>query len=134
MGTATTGIRNDQMPAVRVVRRDLDEPHGGNGKDRRTAPAPARNFTDLTGRVAVVVGGTSGLGRSIALGMAQAGATVVPVGRRQDRIDGICAEIETLGRKTLRQTVDVTQRKSLDALRDKVETAFGASRARRRVE
>ncbi len=125
MGTAATDIHKDQMPAVRVVRRDLDEPHGGNGNGRRVAPAPARNFTDLTGRVAVVVGGTSGLGRSIALGMAQAGATVIPVGRRRDRIEDICAEIESLGRKTLRQTVDVTQRKSLHELRDKVETAFG---------
>lgn len=122
MSTAATDIRNDQMPAVRVVRRDLDD-SGGTG--RRIAASPVRNFTDLTGRVAVVVGGTSGLGRTIALGMAQAGAAVVPVGRRRERLDAVCDEIEHLGRKTLRHTVDVTCRKSLDDLREKVAAAFG---------
>lgn len=122
MSTAATDIHNDQMPAVRVVRRDLDE---SNGNGRRVAAAPARNFTDLTGRVAVVIGGTSGLGQAIALGMAQAGATVVPVGRRRARLDSVCDEIERLGRKTLRQTVDVTRRKSLNELRDNVVATFG---------
>jgi NAD(P)-dependent dehydrogenase (short-subunit alcohol dehydrogenase family) len=43
-----------------------------------------KNLMDLTGRVAVVIGGTSGLGRAIALGLAEAGAAVVPTGRRQE--------------------------------------------------
>jgi len=83
------------------------------------------NFTNLTGRVAVVVGGTSGLGRNVALGLARAGADVVPSGRRDHLVDEICAEIEQLGRQTLRRTVDVADRKSIDALRDVVQQHLG---------
>jgi NAD(P)-dependent dehydrogenase (short-subunit alcohol dehydrogenase family) len=73
---------------------------------------------DLDGRVAVVIGGTSGLGREIALGLAEAGADVIPTGRRADLVAQVCAEIEKLGRKTLRYPVDVSSRASIDALRD----------------
>src|SRR5947209_17803919 len=83
------------------------------------------NFTDLTGRIAVVVGGTSGLGRTIALGLARAGADVVPSGRRDQNVGEVCAELEKLGRQTLRHTVDVTDRKLIDALRDKFPERLG---------
>jgi NAD(P)-dependent dehydrogenase (short-subunit alcohol dehydrogenase family) len=83
------------------------------------------NFTDLTGRIAVVIGGTSGLGRAIALGLARAGADVVPSGRRDQNVEEVCAEIEKLGRQTLSRTVDVTDRNSIDALRDKVRERLG---------
>lgn len=73
---------------------------------------------DLSGRVAVVIGATSGIGRSLALGLAEAGADVVPTGRRANLIDEVCAEIEGLGRRTLRHPCDVLDRGSLDALRD----------------
>ena len=85
-----------------------------------------RNYTDLSGRVAVVIGGTSGLGRAMALGMAQAGADVVVTGRRVENINEVAAEIEKLGRRTLRQTCDVLDRNAVDALRDKVSAEFGA--------
>ena len=49
----------------------------------------AHKCCDLEGRVAVVIGGTSGLGRAIGLGLAEAGADVVPTGRRADRIDEV---------------------------------------------
>jgi len=97
------------------------------------APAPpveapaaqVRNITDLSGRVAVVIGGTSGLGRAIAIGLAEAGATVVPAGRRRDRAEEVCQQIQKLGRKTITQTVDVADRASLDELRARVEGTFG---------
>jgi NAD(P)-dependent dehydrogenase (short-subunit alcohol dehydrogenase family) len=79
---------------------------------------------DLDQRVAVVVGGTSGLGREIALGLAQAGAHVIATGRRPDLVDEVCAEIEKLGRKTLRCPVDVLSRASVHALRDTVMSRF----------
>jgi NAD(P)-dependent dehydrogenase (short-subunit alcohol dehydrogenase family) len=85
----------------------------------------AENFTDLTGRVAVVIGSTSGLGRTIALGLARAGADVVPTGRRESLVEEVCAEIERMGRQTLRQAVDVTDRSAIDALRDAVKERFG---------
>src|SRR5688572_28776471 len=83
------------------------------------------NFTDLTGRLAVVIGGTSGLGRTLALGLARAGANVVATGRRAQLVTEAGDEIEKLGRQTLRRTVDVTSRKSVDALRDAVRERFG---------
>jgi NAD(P)-dependent dehydrogenase (short-subunit alcohol dehydrogenase family) len=79
---------------------------------------------DLDGRVAVVVGGTSGLGRDIALALAHAGADVIPTGRRADLVDQVCSEIELLGRKTLQCPVDVLSRDSVDALRDAAVKAF----------
>lgn len=80
---------------------------------------------DLSGRVAVVMGGTSGIGRAIASGMAEAGADVVATGRREDKVQEVADEIEKLGRKSLRQTVNASIRESVDALRDAVLGHFG---------
>jgi NAD(P)-dependent dehydrogenase (short-subunit alcohol dehydrogenase family) len=63
--------------------------------------SPTKHLMDLTGRVAVVIGGTSGLGRKLAVGLAFAGADVVPTGRREPLIEEACLEIERAGRKTL---------------------------------
>lgn len=80
---------------------------------------------DLTSRVAVVIGATSGLGRAIALGLAQNGADVVPTGRREQQARDVCAEIEALGRNSLAVTADVTSRESLAMMRDSVLGRFG---------
>jgi len=90
-----------------------------------TSAGGSRNVTDLSGRVAVVIGGTSGLGRAIALGLAECGADVVPTGRRGPLVSDTCAEIERLGRRTVVQTVDVLSRGSLDHLRDTVCAELG---------
>ena len=84
-----------------------------------------KNYTDLTGRVAVVVGGTSGLGRAIALGLAEAGAAVVASGRRQELVDEVSAAITALGRESLNYSVNVSDRASIDTLRDAVLARFG---------
>lgn len=84
-----------------------------------------KNFTDLSGRVAVVIGGTSGLGRAIALGLAEAGADVVSSGRRQELAEEVCAQIRALGRESLSHSVNVSDRGSVDALRDAVVERFG---------
>ena len=86
----------------------------------------AENITDLTGRVAVVVGGTSGLGRAIALGLARAGARTVPAGRRGGLVREVCEEIERGGGKAFARTADVGARASVEALRDAVLERFGA--------
>jgi NAD(P)-dependent dehydrogenase (short-subunit alcohol dehydrogenase family) len=80
---------------------------------------------NLSGRVAVVMGGTSGIGRAIALGLAETGADVVSTGRRAALVNEIGDEIEKLGRKTLRAPVDASSRESIDALRDAVLQKFG---------
>jgi NAD(P)-dependent dehydrogenase (short-subunit alcohol dehydrogenase family) len=79
----------------------------------------------LEGRVAVIVGGTTGIGRTLSLGMAQAGAQVIASARRQAEVDATAAELEKLGRKTLRATCDVLDRASLVKVRDQVLSTFG---------
>jgi len=79
----------------------------------------------LAGRVAVVIGGTSGIGRVLALGLAEAGADVVPSSRRAERVEAAAREIEERGRRSLPVVSDVTDRRSLEALRDRALEAFG---------
>ncbi|MEO5925542.1 MAG: SDR family oxidoreductase [Bryobacteraceae bacterium] len=80
---------------------------------------------DLSGRVAVVAGGTSGLGRAVALALAQQGAAVIPTGRRVEHIESVCTDIRALGRKTMEHITDVGDRQSVDELRDAVLKEFG---------
>jgi NAD(P)-dependent dehydrogenase (short-subunit alcohol dehydrogenase family) len=69
---------------------------------------------DLGGKVAVVIGGSSGIGRTLARGLAEAGADVVASARRIELVNEIAGEIETLGRRSLRVSCDVTDRGSLE--------------------
>lgn len=80
---------------------------------------------DLNGRVAVVIGGTSGIGRAIAHGLAEAGADVVCTSRRAEQVETTAAEIEEKGRRTIRVTSDVSSRESLENLLNEAVTAFG---------
>jgi NAD(P)-dependent dehydrogenase (short-subunit alcohol dehydrogenase family) len=80
---------------------------------------------NLNGRVAVVMGGTSGIGRMMALGLADAGADVVASGRREELVNAIADEIEQRGRNALRRSSDVQSRESIDTLRDAVLKEFG---------
>jgi NAD(P)-dependent dehydrogenase (short-subunit alcohol dehydrogenase family) len=83
------------------------------------------NLFDLTGRTAVVVGGTSGIGRTLALGLADAGADVVASGRRAALVKDVAGEIERKGRQTLTMTSDVADVPSLERLRDACLQKFG---------
>jgi len=80
---------------------------------------------DLKGKSAVVIGGTSGIGRAIALGLAEAGADVAPTSRRLDQVESTAREIEALGRRSLRATSDVTDRASLQGVLDAAVKNFG---------
>ncbi|WP_213807530.1 glucose 1-dehydrogenase [Granulicella sp. dw_53] len=81
---------------------------------------------EFEGQCAVVLGGSSGIGRAIALGFARAGATVVVSSRSLDAVDTIATEIERFGGKTLRVASDVVDRESLECLREAVLGAFGS--------
>jgi NAD(P)-dependent dehydrogenase (short-subunit alcohol dehydrogenase family) len=80
---------------------------------------------DLSGRVAVIIGGTTGIGRALVDGLVQAGADVVPTSRRRDEVDAAVAAVKAAGKKSLAQACDVSDRKSLEALRDAVLAGFG---------
>ena len=79
----------------------------------------------LENKTAVVIGGTSGIGRAIAHGLAEAGGTVVCTSRRAEQVESTAAEIENFGRKTLRITSDVSDRSSLENLLEKCVGEFG---------
>jgi len=80
---------------------------------------------ELNKKVAVVIGGTSGIGATLARGLAKAGADVVPSGRRANQVEEVAAEIEGLGRRSLRMACDVTERTSLEKLLTAVLDKFG---------
>jgi NAD(P)-dependent dehydrogenase (short-subunit alcohol dehydrogenase family) len=80
---------------------------------------------DLTSKTAVVIGGTSGIGLTIARGLAQAGADVVPTGRRTERVEFAATEIRKVGRRSLAAPCDVNERTSLEALLKSVVAEFG---------
>ncbi len=84
-----------------------------------------KSLFDLTGHVAVVVGGTTGIGRAMALGLADAGADVVATSRRQQQVDEVAVELEERGAKTLRVASDVCDRSSLQEVCDRTLEAFG---------
>jgi NAD(P)-dependent dehydrogenase (short-subunit alcohol dehydrogenase family) len=80
---------------------------------------------NLDGKVAVITGGTSGIGRALSLGLAQAGADVIATARRQQQVDETAAEIENLGRRTLRIASDVCDRSTLESLAEATLEHFG---------
>ena len=80
---------------------------------------------DLSSKVAVVIGGTSGIGRALALGLAQAGADVVATGRREELVRAVAEEIRATGRKSLVVAADVSNRASIEAFHSGVLAEFG---------
>ncbi|MDT5121503.1 MAG: hypothetical protein QOC96_985 [Acidobacteriota bacterium] len=80
---------------------------------------------ELNGKVAVVIGGTSGIGRAIAHGLAEAGADVIPTARRMEQVEAAATEIEERGRRTLRLASDVSDRASLQRVLEESVRVFG---------
>ena len=81
---------------------------------------------DLKNKTAVVIGGTSGIGLALSRGLAQAGADVVPTGRRAEQVRSAAAEIVALGRRSFEQTCDVTDNASIERLLQSVCNVFGS--------
>ncbi len=84
------------------------------------------NYFDLTGKCAVVIGGTSGIGEALALGLARAGADVIATSRSGEGTRAMTDAIRDLGRRSLNITSDVTSRQSLEALHHAVKAEFPA--------
>lgn len=80
---------------------------------------------DLSNRTAVVIGATSGIGKAIALGLADAGADVVPTGRRENLAKEVASEIERRGRRSLAMAADVGDSDSLQRLAEATIAKFG---------
>jgi NAD(P)-dependent dehydrogenase (short-subunit alcohol dehydrogenase family) len=81
---------------------------------------------ELKDKTAVVIGGTSGIGLALSRGLAQAGANVVPTGRREEQVRASVSAVESLGRRSLAMTCDVTNDSSLENLLQLVCEAFGS--------
>jgi NAD(P)-dependent dehydrogenase (short-subunit alcohol dehydrogenase family) len=79
----------------------------------------------LEGKTAVIVGGTSGIGRALSLGLADAGADVIPSARRKEQVEETAAAIEAKGKRTLRVPSDVADRASLENLLAQTLEHFG---------
>src|SRR5439155_14388055 len=118
--TSTTAVgissarRRPQLPQRRV------EPVQQRNGAGETAPALAPPFDrfDLTGRVAIVTGGTRGLGRSIIRTLAQAGADIVVSSRKQEACDAAAKEVRSLGRRALALHCHVGHWDEIDTLVD----------------
>jgi NAD(P)-dependent dehydrogenase (short-subunit alcohol dehydrogenase family) len=83
------------------------------------------SLLDIRDRVIVVIGSTSGIGRALAVGLADHGAIVVPSGRREELLAELCREIDPDGSRTLCRRADARSRDSIDSLRDAVMEKFG---------
>lgn len=81
---------------------------------------------DLSNQTAVVIGGTSGIGHAIALGLAKAGANVVATGRREELAKVAAEEIRKLGRRSIAVATDVLERSSIEALLAAARAEFGS--------
>jgi len=84
---------------------------------------------ELTNKTAVVIGGTSGIGLALTRGLAQAGANVVPTGRRAEQVKNAAAEVAALGQRSLAQTCDVTDNSSLEGCSNRYALNSAACRS-----
>jgi len=84
-----------------------------------------KSILSLEGKIAVVIGGTSGIGRALSLGLADAGADVIASARRPELVEETAVEIERRGRQTLRLSSDTCNRASLERLLAAALQRFG---------
>ncbi len=79
----------------------------------------------LDGKVAVVTGGSRGIGKALALGLAKAGADVAVVSRSQEALEAVAEQIRSEGRKALAVSTDITRKDSVTAMAEQVYAQFG---------
>src|SRR6516162_7703107 len=86
---------------------------------------PTTELFDLSGRISIVTGGNGGIGRAIALGLAQAGAAVAVLARNEEKNQRVIGELQAPGVRTLAVRIDVTERGQLQPALKKVEETLG---------
>ena len=86
---------------------------------------PTTELFDLSGRVALVTGGNGGIGRSIAMGLAQAGAAVAILARNEEKNQRVLSELQALGVRALAVRADLNERGQLQPALEKVEETLG---------
>jgi carbohydrate kinase (thermoresistant glucokinase family) len=118
-------IVNDRPPDEVVERIVAKLGRPNKIAEERGSNSMGHSLFDLTGKTAVVIGGTSGIGLAMAVGLAEAGADVAASSRRQEQVDEAAALIESRGRKSLRLTSDVGDRATLEKLLDQTVKAWG---------
>jgi NAD(P)-dependent dehydrogenase (short-subunit alcohol dehydrogenase family) len=116
---------NDRPPGEIVDRILLGFGRTQKVLEKRGNNSMGHSLFDLTGKTAVVVGGTSGIGLAMAVGLAEAGADVVASSRRKEQVEEAAALIEGRGRKALRLTSDVSDRATMEALLNETVNAWG---------
>ena len=85
----------------------------------------ALSSLSLKNKTAVVIGGTSGIGLTLAIGLAEGGANVVPTGRRAELVEVAAEQIRKRGQRSLALTCDVMDRGSMQQLLDQAAKEFG---------
>src|SRR4051812_23111807 len=102
--------------------------HGGwprKGPPEKTEEGAMSSRFSLDGRVAVITGGGTGIGRGAALVLAEHGADVVLAGRRPDPLESTAKEVTALGRRVLGVSTDVTSMQACQQLIDTALEEFG---------
>ncbi|MFZ0433481.1 MAG: glucose 1-dehydrogenase [Candidatus Acidiferrales bacterium] len=106
--------------------QDIGQDTGKNGDKNREENCMGHPLLDLTGKTAVVIGGTSGIGLALSRELARAGAAVAPTGRREELVRKASAEVVALGRRSLAETCDVNDNASLERLLKSACGEFGS--------
>lgn len=118
-------LMQGKRPVIATVRLMNTLSEHGVGQQVRAAPRAVPARVDLSGKIALVTGASSGLGRHFVKVLARAGATVAGAARRLDRLEGLADECRAEDQRVLPVQADVTQRASIERALRQIEAEAG---------